>query len=133
MFPEKAKKLFNLKKTEKINQKNNQSLTKDLSSDENFKKFKSQKSYHTNTESQTHQKIPSTVINGQNDNNIISINLNILPKEKKSIQNNKNRMTDIKLATSKKIFKNALSPSYQKNNKILKHKTNSKYKNLNYN
>ena len=125
MFPEKAKKLFNLKKTEKNNQKNNQSLTKDLSSDENFKKFKSQKSYHTNTESQTHQKIPSTVINGQNDNNIISINLNILPKEKKSIQNNKNRMTDIKLATSKKIFKNALSPSYQKNNKILKHKTNS--------
>ena len=80
MFPEKAKKLFNLKKTEKNNQTNNQSLTKDLSSDENFKKFKSQKSYHTNTESQTHQKIPSTVINGQNDNNIISINLPISVK-----------------------------------------------------
>ena len=125
MFPEKAKKLFNLKKNEKNNQKNNQSLTKELSSQENFKKFISQKSYHTNTESQTHQKIHSTVINGQNDNNIISINLNILPKEKKSLQNNKNRMTDIKLATSKKIFKNALSPNYKKNNKILKHKTNS--------
>jgi len=34
-------------------------------------------------------------------------------------------MTDIKLTTSKKIFKNALSPNYLKNNKILKHKTNS--------
>ena len=124
MFQERTKKLFNIKKNEKDNQKHIQSLSKDLSSENNFKKFKSQKSYHTNTESQVHQKLPSTVINGSNDNNIISINLNILPKEKKISQYNKNRMTDIKLTTSKKIFKNALSPNYQLSSKIMKKKTN---------
>ena len=124
MFQERTKKLFNLKKTEKNEQKHLQSLSKDLSSEENFKKFKSQKSYHTNTESQAHQKLPTTVINGPNDNNIISINLNILQKEKKTSINNKSRMTDIKLTTSKKIFKNALSPNYPMNSKISKKKTN---------
>ena len=77
MFQERTKKLFALKKSEKNNQKHIQSLSKDLISEENYKKFKTQKSNHTNTESQTHQKMPSTVINGPNDNNIISINLNI--------------------------------------------------------
>ena len=70
MFQERTKKLFALKKSEKNNQKHIQSLSKDLISEENFNKFKSQKSYHTNTESQTHQKAQSTVINGPNDNNI---------------------------------------------------------------
>ena len=118
------KKLFNLKKTEKNNQNHIQSLTKELNSEDNFKKFKSQKLYHTNTESQTKQKLPSTVISGLTDNNIISINLNILSKEKKILHNNKNNMTDIKLTTSKNIFKSPLSPNYQMNSKILKKKTN---------
>ena len=124
MFQERTKKLFALKKSEKNNQKHIQSLSKDLISEENFNKFKSQKSYHTNTESQTHQKAQSTVINGPNDNNIISINLNILPKEKKNSQMNKTHMTDNKLTSSKKIFKTALSPNYQMNSQILKKKTN---------
>ena len=124
MFQERTKKLFALKKSEKNNQKHIQSLSKDLISEENFKKFKSQKAYHTNTESQTHQKIPSTVINGSNDNNIISINLNILPKEKKVSQMNKTHMTDNKLTSSKKIYKTALSPNYPMNSQILKKKTN---------
>ena len=125
MFQERTKKLFNLKKNDKNNnQKHIQSLSKDLISEESYKKFKSQKSYHTNTESQAHQKIQSTVINGPNDNNIISINLNIVPKQKKITSSNKNPMTDIKLVPSKKIFKTALSPNYPMNSKILKKKTN---------
>ena len=84
MFQEMNKKLFNLKKTEKNNQNHIQSLTKELNSEDNYKKFKSQKLHHTNTESLTKQKLPSTVINGPTDNNIISINLNILSKEKKN-------------------------------------------------
>ena len=124
MFQERTKKLFSLKKSEKNNQKHIQSLSKDLISEENYKKFKTQKSNHTNTESQTHQKMPSTVINGPNDNNIISINLNILPKEKKISHMNKTHMTDNKLTASKKIFKQALSPNYPMNSQILKKKTN---------
>ena len=121
MFQERTKKLFNLKKTEKNIQKHLQSLSKDLSSEENFKKFKSQKSYHPSTESQTHQKLPSSVINYPKDNKIISINLNILPKEKKISSNlNKEKTVDSK----KKNFKNALSPNYTLNGQILKNKTN---------
>ena len=123
MFQERTKKLFHFKKNDKNNQKHIQTLSKDIISDENFKKYKSQKSVHTNTESQTHQKLPSTVINSSNDNNIISINLNILPKEKKFLQNNKNQITDIKLSSSKKIYKTALSPKNAINSKILKKKT----------
>ena len=130
------KKLFNLKKNEKNNQNHIQSLTKELNSEDNYKKFKSQKLHHTNTESLTKQKLPSTVINGPTDNNIISINLNILSKEKKILHNNKNNMTDIKLTTSKNIFKSPLSPNYNMNSKILKKKTNynknkTKEKNIN--
>ena len=82
MIQEKTHKLFNLKKTDKYSQKHIQSMAKDLSADENLKKFKSHKSYNT-ANSKNHKKMPSTIINGSKDNKIISINLNILPREKK--------------------------------------------------
>ena len=85
MIQERTHKLFNLKKSEKYSQKHIQSLSKDLSTDENLKKFKSHKFYNTNN-SKNHKKIPSTIINGSKDNKIISINLNILPKEKKKFK-----------------------------------------------
>ena len=129
MIQEKTHKLFNLKKTDKYSQKHIQSMSKDLSADENLKKFKSHKSYNT-TNSKNHKKMPSTIINGTKDNKIISINLNILPREKKNSYA-REKMTDIKPTSSKKIFNNAFSPNSTAHSQILKNKTNWVKKNSN--
>ena len=121
MIQEKTHKLFNLKKTDKYSQKHIQSMSKDLSADENLKKFKSHKSYNT-ANSKNHKKMPSTIINGSKDNKIISINLNILPREKKNSYA-REKMTDIKPTSSKKIFNNAFSPNSTAHSQILKNKT----------
>ena len=65
-------------------------MSKDLSSEEKLKKFKSHTSYNT-ANSKIHKKMPSTTTtNGAKDNTIISINLNILPREKKILMPMKN-------------------------------------------
>ena len=46
MIQESTQKLFNLKKNDKFSQKHIQSMSKDLSSDEKLKKFKSHTSYN---------------------------------------------------------------------------------------
>ena len=122
MIQERTHKLFNLKKSEKYSQKHIMSMSKDLSNEENLKKFKSHKSYNT-ANSKNHRKIPSTIINGPKDNKIISINLNILPREKKN-SHTREKLTDIKPTSSKKIFATALSPNSTAHSQILKNKTN---------
>ena len=122
MIQERTQKLFNLKKNDKYSQKHIQSMSKDLSNEENLKKFKSHKSYNT-ANSKNHKKMPSTIINGNKDNKIISINLNILPREKKP-SHTREKLTDIKPTSSKKIFSTALSPNSTINSQILKNKTN---------
>ncbi len=122
MIQESTQKLFNLKKNDKFSQKHIQSMSKDLSSEEKLKKFKSHTSYNT-ANSKIHKKMPSTIINGAKDNKIISINLNILPREKKNSHANE-KLTDIKPTSSKKFFNNALSPNSTANSQILKNKTN---------
>ena len=122
MIQERTHKLFNLKKSDKYNLKHIQSMSNDLSADENLKKFKSHKSYNT-TNSKNHKKIPSTIINGPKDNKIISINLNILQREKKN-SNTREKLTDIKPSSSKQIFTTALSPNSTAHSQILKNKTN---------
>ena len=122
MIQERTHKLFNLKKSDKYSLKHIQSMSKDLSADENLKKFKSHKSYNT-ANSKNHKKIPSTIINGPKDNKIISINLNILQKEKRN-SNTREKLTDIKPASSKKLFTTALSPNSTAHSQILKNKTN---------
>ena len=89
MIQESTQKLFNLKKNDKFSQKHIQSMSKDLSTEEKLKKFKSHTSYNT-ANSKIHKKMPSTIINGAKDNKIISINLNILPREKKILMPMKN-------------------------------------------
>ena len=66
--------------------------------------------------------MPSTIINGSKDNKIISINLNILPREKKNSYA-REKLTDIKPTSSKKIFNNAFSPNNTAHSQILKNKT----------
>ena len=122
MIQESTQKLFNLKKNDKYSQKHIQSMSKDLSNEENLKKFKSHTSYNTGN-SKIHKKIPSTIINGVKDNKIISINLNILPREKRN-SHAREKLADIKPTSSKKFFSNALSPSSTVNSQILKNKTN---------
>ena len=122
MIQERTQKLFNLKKNDKYSHKHIQSISKDLSNDENLKKFKSHKSYNTGN-SKNHKKMPSTIINGTKDNKIISINLNILQREKKPTHT-REKLTDIKPTSSKKIFSTALSPNSTINSQILKNKTN---------
>ena len=122
MIQESTQKLFNLKKNEKYSQKHIQSMSKDLCSEEKLKKFKSHTSYNTSN-SKIHKKMPSTIINGAKDNKIISINLNILPREKKNSHANE-KLTDIKPTSSKKFFNNAFSPNSTINSQILKNKTN---------
>ena len=122
MIQERTQKLFNLKKNDKYSHKHIQSISKDLSNDENLKKFKSHKSYNTGN-SKNHKKMPSTIINGNKENKIISINLNILQREKKP-SHTREKLTDIKPTSSKKIFSTALSPNSTINSQILKNKTN---------
>ena len=68
MIQERTHKLFNLKKSDKYNLKHIQSMSNDLSADENLKKFKSHKSYNT-ANSKNHKTIRDKYIKNRGSEN----------------------------------------------------------------